>query len=145
MTAPRPARPEPTRLTAAQQDAFWELLGTDPAIAAERIRSTPVSLLTFGAVDRAAFATALEACGLSLDSAAPRTVIIAENYLDEGLDRFNRDAIRQERQWLLIKSSGTSLWLGPGFVPGTTACWACMAHRLAGHRKLERSPEGATK
>src|SRR5262249_62115374 len=57
--------------------------------------------------------------------------------LREGLGGENRDARASGRRWLLAKPVGAVLWLGPLFVPGETGCWACLWHRLHGHRPVE--------
>jgi ribosomal protein S12 methylthiotransferase accessory factor len=39
---------------------------------------------------------------------------------------------------MIAKPSGVVQLFGPVFVPGKTACWECLAHRLRGRRALER-------
>jgi bacteriocin biosynthesis cyclodehydratase domain-containing protein len=46
----------------------------------------------------------------------------------------NAGAIRGRRPWLLVQAPGVREGtLGPLFVPGQTACWACLESRLVSH------------
>jgi thiazole/oxazole-forming peptide maturase SagD family component len=63
--------------------------------------------------------------------------VLTDDYLREDLGEINRRALAEGRPWLLVKPVGLELWIGPIFVPGATGCWACLAHRLKGHRKAE--------
>lgn len=122
----------------AEQAAFWDMLEVDPEVAARRWQETTVAVATFGGVDPAPFMAALESLGLRLGDDGRHWVVLTDDYLQDGLDAFNRTALAQNRSWLLVRPVGTELWLGPLFVPGQTGCWACLAHRLGGHRKVER-------
>ena len=68
---------------------------------------------------------------------------MSDDYLQLGLERFNEEALRRQQPWMLVKPVGATLWIGPLFIPRDagvarqTACWACLAHRLRGHRKVE--------
>ncbi|HKX60136.1 MAG TPA: TOMM precursor leader peptide-binding protein, partial [Steroidobacteraceae bacterium] len=62
--------------------------------------------------------------------------MLCADYLDEGLERVDRQHRLDGRPWLLAKPVGTQLWLGPVFTPDA-ACWHCVAHRLWIHRRAE--------
>jgi len=49
------------------------------------------------------------------------------------LSAFNKEAINLERPWLMVRTSGMKLRLGPLFLPRQTACYACYERRLAGN------------
>lgn len=122
---------------APEQAAFWEMLDISPQIAAQRLQETTVSVVTRGRIEATPFKAMLESLGLRLSDEAERVVVLTDDYLHHGLDTFNQEALSQNRPWLLVKPVGTEVWLGPLFVPGETGCWACLAHRLHGHRKVE--------
>ena len=62
---------------------------------------------------------------------------LTDDYLHDDLSIFSQEALTYNRSWLLVKPVGTELWIGPLFRPGKTGCWACLAHRLRGARKIE--------
>lgn len=104
--------------------AFWEANG----VAAASSATSTVSLVDLSgcgaaeAVDRA-----LRDGGHAVLPDGDLRVVITRHHLQEPLEELNRQA---DRPWLLARAVGRELWLGPLFVPGTTACWACLSHRL---------------
>jgi ribosomal protein S12 methylthiotransferase accessory factor len=73
-------------------------------------------------------------------------VVMVDDYLNGGLEKFHREAARSGRFWMLVKPSGKSVWWGPLFIPGKTACWDCLALRLKENRwtKTLSSRSGAS-
>ena len=65
------------------------------------------------------------------------TVVVTQDYLDEGLSEWNRLALNNGHRWVLCKPSGIRPWIGPLFVPGKTGCWRCLEERLRYNRELE--------
>lgn len=65
-------------------------------------------------------------------------VIVAEDYIHPRFEKLNRELNIRGITWLLVKPWGQSLWLGPAFVHGQSACWACMQDRLIANRHAER-------
>jgi ribosomal protein S12 methylthiotransferase accessory factor len=125
-----------------EEAAFWELLGRAPGVVADRMAKTTVSVRAFGGVDAAPFVGMLEALGLHVASegdhdGGDRWVVLTDDYLQGGLEAFDREARARGVPWALIKPVGIEPWLGPVFVPGRTGCWACLAERLRGHRRAE--------
>lgn len=59
-------------------------------------------------------------------------VVVVPTYRHLALDRHNRMALASGRPWLLVKPTGTQIWLGPLFGTGS-ACWQCLKHRLDLH------------
>lgn len=128
--------------------AFWSELGIAPPVAAAALRQ-PVTLTTVGEniseVTVAALTTALQNIGISVqpptaeDSATALNVVLTDDYLQPGLAKINQQALERQQTWLLVKPVGSVLWLGPVFIPGQTACWNCLAHRLRGNREVEAS------
>jgi ribosomal protein S12 methylthiotransferase accessory factor len=64
-------------------------------------------------------------------------VVLTDDYLQLGLDAFNREALQAGRPWMLVKPVGGVIWIGPIFHPGKTGCWQCLAQRLRGNREVE--------
>ncbi len=78
------------------------------------------------------------------------TVVVADSYLRSDLGDYNQEALRTRRPWLLVRTGGSQVWLGPLFRPGCTGCWACLAERLranspvAGYLEEKRGNDGRT-
>src|SRR5712692_3979912 len=127
-----------------ERAAFWHAAGVDPAVAEQRLRETPVSLVTAGDVASAPFADALTAMGLRLDDQGELTIVLTDDYLQGGLADINSAALASGKPWMLVKPAGTLLWIGPVFRPGVTPCWNCLAQRLRANREVESYLLGRT-
>ncbi len=124
---------------------FCEHLNIAPAIAYRRLEATKVGIKTFGSnLPNFEFKTALESMQIQVTDqgdAGDIEVVLTDDYLQKGLESFNEKALHLSRSWMLVKPSGTIVWMGPIFVPGKTGCWHCLAQRLRNNRPFERSIE----
>ncbi len=120
-----------------EQAAFWTLLDVAPEVAARRLLESRVALFTFGRIDPAPLRELLARLDVTTGDEGQFWVALADDYLWPGLAGLNERALAKGRPWLLARPVGVELWLGPLFIPGQTGCWACLAHRLQGHRKVE--------
>jgi len=123
--------------TSTAQAAFWDTLSPNPAAVAQRLQATPVSVIGLDNIDPTPFEDNLKSLGLQPAPNGDFYVVLTPNYLHPNLDAINRQALAHNRPWLLVKPVGIELWLGPLVIPPQTGCWACLAHRLQGHRKTE--------
>ncbi len=89
--------------------------------------------------DGNALARGLFRIGVQPTIQARRAVVVARDVLSEGLREINSQMLRRRTPWLLVKASGTVGWVGPGFVPGRTGCWECLAHRLRENHWQDRA------
>jgi oxazoline/thiazoline synthase len=125
--------------------AFWSGLGVEPSIVAEKLSQQPVTIATIGSIDPQPLIAALQAIGITAQVAKPLEIsgglqiILTDDYLQPELQQINHQALENHQPWLLAKPSGSILWLGPIFQPGSTGCWACLAQRLRGNREVETS------
>ncbi|MGH7962347.1 MAG: TOMM precursor leader peptide-binding protein, partial [Candidatus Binatia bacterium] len=117
--------------------AFWDSLNIHPQDAMQRLQQTSVSVVALGSIDPEPFQSLLSALGVEMNDTGQCRVVLTDDYLREELDACNQEALAQHRPWLLVKPVGVELWLGPLFLPGATGCWACLAHRLQGVRKID--------
>jgi len=134
--------------------AFWDSLKVERGEAKSRLQAVKVFVTSFGNVKPEPFITALETLKIQafqcnsqdiaweMDAEAsdpePRLIVaLTDDYLQEGLETFNKLALQFQRPWLLIKPVGNVLWLGPLFQPYQTACWQCLAQRLQANRPVE--------
>jgi ribosomal protein S12 methylthiotransferase accessory factor len=119
------------------QEAFWEALGVDPRVAAERLSATAVALSSAGGAPADPLARALEPLGVRIDARGELRVIVTDDGLRADLAAVNRQALAEGRPWAMVKPAGAIAWIGPVFRPGVTGCWACLARRLHDHRTVE--------
>lgn len=124
--------------------AFWHLLDIDPKEAAHRLPSAKVAVSAFGNIPTEQFISSLESLNIKVGKDADFEVVLTDDYLQIGLDDFNRKALSDQRPWLLVKPVGGAVWIGPIFRPGKTGCWECLAHRLRSHREIESSLQEKT-
>jgi ribosomal protein S12 methylthiotransferase accessory factor len=119
--------------------ALWHSLGLDPAGASRRLPGVAVGVESRGGGDAAEFADALRERGFCVapGERGDITVLLADDYLRPELAEVNARALESQQPWLLVKPKGLGPWVGPLFVPGTTACWLCLAQRLLRNRPLE--------
>jgi oxazoline/thiazoline synthase len=64
-------------------------------------------------------------------------MVVVDDYLDPRLAEVDAGARASGQSWFLVKPTGVNVWAGPGFVPGSTACWHCLAHRLRRNRPVD--------
>ena len=128
---PATFRSPQTKLPPMAPPFLRNLLGIVPEESEPGARHQSVSVMQVGDIDVAATLTdRLRALKLQVDDAAALTIVLADDYLRPELADFNRRALASAHPWLLVKPVGATIWCGPFFSPGETACWACLARRL---------------
>ncbi len=117
---------------------FCEHLSIDPKEAYSRLQTTKVEVRSFGPnLPISQFKAALEALHIQVSEKADIEIVLTDDYLHDGLYVYNQQALDSSRAWMLVKPTGTIVWIGPIFQPGTTGCWQCLAQRLQGNRPIE--------
>jgi oxazoline/thiazoline synthase len=116
--------------------AYWESLGIDPAGLANVLQTRPIAVQCLGAVAEEPFLRAFASMGLKTGAQAALTVIVTDEYEHAALRQLNQEALDARQPWMLVKPTGSELWIGPIFAPGKTGCWACLQQRLALNRPL---------
>ncbi|MFC7478865.1 TOMM precursor leader peptide-binding protein [Luedemannella flava] len=109
--------------------AAWDARGLDPD---EAGRPLPMCLVDAGAPDIAALESQLLELGMKVtageDGDGP-LVVAAKSPTDPRLAAINRARLADGRGWTMVRPHGTTLLLGPHFLPGETACWDCLRLR----------------
>jgi bacteriocin biosynthesis cyclodehydratase domain-containing protein len=118
-----------------QTAAFWTSQGSDPLQAVRRLAETTVALDAYG-IDAAPLAALLQALGVRVDTPGDVGLVVTDHYLRRELSAYNGEALRSGRPWLLVKPTGTTIWIGPLFRPGITGCWECLARRMRANNPL---------
>jgi ribosomal protein S12 methylthiotransferase accessory factor len=119
----------------AQAGAFWDAIDV-PAENVAPALSAGLRVEGIG-VDAAPVERALIENGVTLTDGAAFRLVVVGDYLDPALAGVNRSCLEAERPWALTRVHGTVAWVGPVFRPGITACWECLARRLATNRQVE--------
>ena len=131
-----------------QTAAFWSVQDAAPETVVTALAAAPVRIFSVGpsCADRlqqalAQFRITSTVCK-SLDaetsdvSNSGLDVVLAHDYLCEGLSAFDEAARRSGRQWLLVRPGHIEVWIGPLFAPGETGCLHCLQRR---HRRLRHA------
>jgi bacteriocin biosynthesis cyclodehydratase domain-containing protein len=116
------------------ETAFWDALALDPTT----VEPPRVALVGVGEVELGVFEARLRDLGVVVDPEAERTLVLCDDYLRSELDAIDERVRSSGRGWLLAKPLGLGPWIGPLFRPDRPGCWACLAHRLRGHRRVQR-------
>ncbi|NER34799.1 MAG: TOMM precursor leader peptide-binding protein [Oscillatoria sp. SIO1A7] len=124
-----------------EQGSLYALLKVEPKVAQEKLREKKISCTALGKAEVEPFIKILESLGIQIAEVAEEadlTVVLTDDYLQEGLAEFNQKAIESKRPWMLVKPVGTTVWIGPIFKPGETGCWECLARRLRDNKPVDR-------
>ena len=117
---------------------YWEMCQVDGDAAVGALRDRSVELIRVGELPDDQFSAAAGAIGLRVDTDQPAdlAVVLTDDYLNPELADLNSRNLAEGRPWLLAKAIGGTIWIGPVFEPGHTACWECLANRLGGNQLL---------
>ncbi|MFB4270832.1 TOMM precursor leader peptide-binding protein [Nonomuraea sp. GTA35] len=120
--------------------AYWEMTGLKAQEAVAAVRGGRAEVLTVGDVSAQELRNLLVAEGVEVagpGEGAALTVVLTDDYLRGDLAEINRRHLAEGRPWLLARTTGPVLWVGPLFRPGEGdgGCWRCLSQRLEGHRQ----------
>ena len=114
--------------------AFWSALGASPRWAEQRLNESRFAVVG----DDGRLARQLERMGATASADRPSlSVIVCDDYLDDGHDAVNRRHIAARAPWMLVRPKGVQPLFGPVFRPADDGpCWACLAYRLRSHQEV---------
>ena len=123
--------------------SYCHYFNVDPSQASDRLQSTTVAIDSFCPDIKRSFIDHLESLNIQTSSDAESDsvnfkVILTDDYLNQTLSEANLASQKSQIPWILVKPIGTVIWLGPIFNPQQTACWECLASRLAHNRPVEQ-------
>ncbi|NGO43907.1 TOMM precursor leader peptide-binding protein [Streptomyces ureilyticus] len=121
----------------AAAEAYWELAGIGGPGVVAAVRSTPVRVAALGRTDGSVVRAECRAAGLVLaesEEQAAFGMVVCDDYLDPELAAVDARHRAAGLPWLLARSRGPEVWVGPVFGAPDGPCWSCLAHRLRGHR-----------
>ncbi|SFU76672.1 ribosomal protein S12 methylthiotransferase accessory factor [Methylobacterium sp. 174MFSha1.1] len=122
--------------------AWWDGRSVEPRRATEALAALRVRVDSLGP-DPAPVRRALSGMGIGTgsgigDGEPDIRVVLTDDYLRGELGRINAERLRDGRPWVPVRPVGATVWIGPVFRPGMSACWACLAERIALNRQVEQ-------
>ena len=114
--------------------AYWSTLGASPRWVEQRLTQSRVAVVG----DEGRLIRHLEQCGARLGADDPKfTVIVCDDYLEEGLAEVNRRQLELGAPWMLVRPRGIEPLFGPVFRSDEAGpCWACLSYRLRSHQEV---------
>ena len=130
----------------AAQAAYWDALGVEPALVAQRLADRTVRVVTVGSANASGISRALLESGVQLAGTAEDgeagevflTVVVTDDYLNPELAEVNKFQHARGGRWIIAKPGGYWAWFGPTFEPGVSACWECLRQRMDSNRMVEQ-------
>ena len=71
----------------------------------------------------------LQDAGATIAENSAFTIVVTASYSDARLAAIHDQALRTGGSWLLVKPTGSIVWVGPLFTP-SSVCWRCLERRL---------------
>jgi oxazoline/thiazoline synthase len=126
------------RPSAATNAAYWASLGLPPDVAEKNLKQCRVRIQAIDVNGAKELGAALTKLGVRVvKGAADLTIVLVNDYLEARLIETNQRHLSDRSPWLLVQPSGIFPLVGPVFVPGESACWTCLAHRLQRNREVK--------
>lgn len=116
---------------------FCQHLTISTEDACRRLQATKVAIKTLGSLSASALIATLESLQIKVAKEANFEVVLTDDYLRAELVEIHKKNLMRSRPWMLVKPTGTLIWIGPIFHPEKTACWECLSQRLQGNRPVE--------
>src|SRR5215467_2752158 len=118
--------------------AYWASLGLSPESAAHNLRNCGVCIEAIDVEGADALGAALRELGVRLVKRSPDlSVTLVSEYLDRRATELNRQHLADRTPWLMVQPAGVFPLVGPLFSPGKSACWSCLAARMARNREIK--------
>jgi oxazoline/thiazoline synthase len=136
--APRSRSAARSPSSADQAAAYWASLGLPPEIAEQNLAKCRVRIQSVDVQGAKELAAAFTALGVRVAKGnADLTVTLVNDYLEAKLADINRQHLSDRTPWLLVQPSGIFPLVGPVLRPGDSACWMCLAERMARNREIK--------
>ncbi len=115
---------------------FWRALGINGADAENRLMKG-VALQVSSPGRENLWTEALREAGIPVIPDGAVVLCEVNDYACQEVLEANQHRLEDRRDWLLCRSDGAQIWLGPWIQPGRGACAACLAKRLRENRWVE--------
>lgn len=122
-----------------EQEAFWHDCGVEydhlTSLKNHRISIQNKGISSFLELE---LADSLKKLGMEIvKDNSHLDIYIVDNYISDELEKCNQYYLHHQKPWMLVKITGSILWIGPIFKPGKTGCWNCLANRIKENRRVE--------
>lgn len=116
---------------------FCQHLNISTEDACRRLQATKVAIKALGSLSASALIATLESLQIKVAKEANFEIVLTDDYLQAELVEIHKKNLARSRPWMLVKPTGTLIWIGPIFHPERTGCWECLSQRLQGNRPVE--------
>ena len=117
---------------------YWMSLGLPLETAEKNLQKCRVRVQSIDVEGGAELGDALTGLGVRVvKRAGDLTVTLVNDYLEGRLAELNRRHLSNRTPWVLVQPSGVFPLVGPVFIPGETACWACLNARMKRNREVK--------
>ena len=119
--------------------AFWYAHGIGPTILEIQQEKIALRIKKFGDVNQESLDSltqALNNLGFRTDENGDFTVVVLENYLGHDHNDF-KELIRDQKNWLPVRTRGNKFWIGPIFCAESTFCWKCLERSLKENLRVQ--------
>jgi oxazoline/thiazoline synthase len=118
--------------------AYWASLGLPLETAEKNLQKCRVRIESIDVQGAKELSAALGELGVRVvKRSGDLTVTLVNDYLEGRLAESNRKHLSDHSRWLLVQPSGIFPLVGPVFTPGKSACWRCLADRMARNREIK--------
>jgi oxazoline/thiazoline synthase len=118
--------------------AYWASLGLPLETAEKNLQKCRVRIESIDVQGAKELCAALGELGVRVvKRSGDLTVTLVNDYLEGRLAELNRKHLSDHSRWLLVQPSGIFPLVGPVFTPGKSACWRCLADRMARNREIK--------
>ena len=127
-----------SRFSKGAAAAYWASLGLPVEMAEKNLQKCAVLIKSMDVQGAKELEGALRQLGVRVvKRSADLTVTLVNDYLEGQLAELNRRHLSDRTAWLLVQPSGIIPLVGPVFRPGKSACWMCLADRMARNREIK--------
>ncbi|MCX8131543.1 MAG: TOMM precursor leader peptide-binding protein [Clostridia bacterium] len=126
-----------------EEAAFWGELEMSPAKLHSILNENTVSIRAInygGSIEE--FYSSFEKNKIRVSSSGMLDIIVTDDYESPELSEINKDALKAGKRWMLVKPSGTIIWIGPVFEPAKTGCWKCLEQRVSLNKSIHTFVRG---
>ncbi len=96
---------------------FCQHLNVNVEDAYHRLQATKVAVKALGTLSALEFIATLESLQIQVADEADLEVVLTDDYLRTELVEINQKNLVRSRPWMLVKPTGTIIWIGPIFHP----------------------------
>ncbi len=118
--------------------AFCNLINCSTNDAIDKLHKTPISLYAIGSISKKTIKTELQRFPFHFSPLDKLMVVFSDDFQRKKLRNFHLKSLKEKKPWMLVKTVGAEIWIGPLFIPYQTGCFDCLLTRLRENSIVER-------